>query len=94
MTAQHEAKTTTDHEEIQRWAEKRGGRPATVRGTEERGEHAGVLRIAFTDDEDLETIGWNDFFEKFDEAGLAFLYQERTKDGEESRFFKFVERAR
>ena len=33
-----------------------------------------------------------DFFEKFEEAKLAFLYQEEKKSGEESRFFKFVKR--
>ncbi|HZP66316.1 MAG TPA: hypothetical protein VFB32_08395 [Rudaea sp.] len=92
MTVQHEAHETTDHEEIRRWTEARGGHPATVKGTEERGEHAGVLRIAFTDGDNLEQIDWDDFFEKFDEAHLAFLYQERTKDGKPSRFFKFVER--
>ncbi|HEY9112195.1 MAG TPA: hypothetical protein VIM92_10535 [Rhodanobacteraceae bacterium] len=89
MTA-HDAKTTTDHDEIRRWAEERGGKPASVRGTGD-GE-AGVLRIAFTDNEDLEAIDWDEFFDKFDEADLAFLYQEKTAEGKPSRFFKFVER--
>jgi len=92
MTARHEAHTTADHEQIRRWTDARGGHPATVRGTEHGKEHAGILRIAFTDDEDLEPIDWDEFFDKFDEAKLAFLYQERTKDGDENRFFKFVER--
>jgi hypothetical protein len=63
-----------------------------VKGTEHGGEHAGLLRVAFRDDENLEDIGWDDFFEKFDESKLAFLYQDKTKDGKESRFFKFIER--
>ena len=29
---------------------------------------------------------------KFDEAGLAFLYQDKTADGGTSRFHKFVRR--
>lgn len=87
-----EARQTTDHEEIRRWVEARDGHPATAKDTGQRGEHAGVLRIAFRDDKDLEEIGWEDFFEKFDEEHLAFLYQDRTKDGRPSRFFKFVER--
>jgi hypothetical protein len=90
MTA-HDAKTTTDYGEIRRWAEERGGKPATVRGTGGGGE-AGVLRIAFTDNEDLEAIDWDEFFDKFEEENLAFLYQEKTADGKPSRFFKFVER--
>ncbi|HEY0180420.1 MAG TPA: hypothetical protein VGC30_12440 [Dokdonella sp.] len=92
MTTRHEAKTTTNHDEIRRWAEARGGRPATVKGTEHGGEHAGILRIAFSGDDHLEAIPWDEFFAKFDEANLAFLHQDRTKDGEQSRFFKFVER--
>jgi hypothetical protein len=35
---------------------------------------------------------WEEFFEKFEEAGLAFLYQDTLKSGEQSRFFKFVQR--
>jgi len=92
MTAQSEAKQTTDHNEIRRWAEKHKGRPATVKDTEHGKEHAGILRIAFRDDENLEEISWDDFFDKFDESDLAFLYQDKTKDGHESRFFKFVKR--
>lgn len=88
----HSSKQTTDHDEIRRWVEKRGGRPANVRGTAQRGEEAGLLRIRFRDDEDLEEIGWEEFFDKFDEEKLAFLYQEETAEGGQSRFFKFVER--
>ena len=92
--AEHESKTTTDHEEIRRWAEERDGRPATVKGTESGGEEAGILRIDFPggEEERLEEISWDEFCEKFEHESLAFLYQEQTKDGGESRFFKFVNR--
>lgn len=86
------SKQTTDPDEIRRWAEARGGRPATVSGTEEDGEEAGILRIAFRENESLEIIEWEEFFEKFEEEGLAFLYQEKTSDGSQSRFFKLVQR--
>jgi hypothetical protein len=92
MTSKHESKQTTDHGKIRRWAEIRGGKPATVRGTAEGDDEAGILRIAFSDDEDLEPIEWDEFFDKFEDAGLEFLYQEETADGEPSRFFKFVAR--
>ncbi|HJU26112.1 MAG TPA: hypothetical protein VJ722_05505 [Rhodanobacteraceae bacterium] len=92
MTTSHEARTTTDHDEIRRWAEARGGRPANVAGTETGDEEAGVLRISFDNDPDLEEIGWQEFFDKFDEEDLEFLYQDRTADGGESRFFKLVRR--
>lgn len=87
-----EAEQTTDHEVIRKWAEQRGGKPATVKATEEDG-HAGILRIDFDPpDGRLDRIDWDEFFEKFDEAGIAFLHQDRTKDGNLSRFHKFVRR--
>ena len=88
----HSSKQTTNHDEIRRWVESRGGHPARVRGTAERDEHAGLLRIRFRDDEDLEDVEWDEFFDKFDEEKLAFLYQDQTAEGDKSRFFKFVER--
>jgi hypothetical protein len=89
-----ESKTTTSHGEIQSWVEERGGQPARVRGTE-RGKDAGLLRIdypGFSGEDTLETITWEEFFEAFDKHNLAFLYQETTKDGEQSRFSKFIDR--
>lgn len=91
-----ESEKTTDHETIKKWAEKRGGRPAAVKDTEKEGEDAGILRIHFPkysgSEDSMEEIPWEEFFDKFEEADLAFLYQEKTKDGKESRIFKFVER--
>ena len=86
--------TTIDHDEIRKWAEVRGGKPATVKRTESDGE-AGVLRIDFpgySGAGSLEEISWDEFFKKFDEKNLAFLYQDTTSSGEQSRFFKFVSR--
>ena len=88
-----EGERTTDHKLIKQWVEQRDGRPATVRATEEDG-HAGILRIDFgPKEEGLDEIEWEEFFRKFDESDLAFLYQDRTKDGKLSRFHKFVRRS-
>ena len=90
-----DAKTTTDHDTIRTWAEERDGNPATVRGTEQGGEDAGVLRFDFpggAGEDQLEHISWDEFFQKFDESGLALLYQEEKASGEGSTFFKFVKR--
>jgi hypothetical protein len=87
-----ESKTTTNHDEIRKWAEARDGKPATVKRTEKDGE-AGVLRFNFpgySGENSLEEISWDEFFQKFDEKHLAMLYQDKTSSGEESRFFKFV----
>ena len=92
--AQGDSKRTTDHETIRKWTEERGGVPATIRRTESGGE-PGVLRIHFpgqSDEETFDELSWDEFFEQFEENDLAFLYQEETKEGDESRFFKFVSR--
>lgn len=87
-----DSKTTTDHVVIRRWAEERGGHPATVKATHDD-DDVGIIRIAFDDGkEELETITWDELFQKFEEQKLAFLYQEETKSGGTSRFFKFVKR--
>ncbi|HEY8520674.1 MAG TPA: hypothetical protein VIN61_11385 [Gammaproteobacteria bacterium] len=89
-----DAKRTTDHATIRRWVEARNGRPARVKGTG-GGDDVGLLRIDFpgyAGEQSLEAISWDDFFAKFDEQRLAFLYQERTADGELSTFNKLVHR--
>ncbi|HPL64224.1 MAG TPA: hypothetical protein PK587_10705 [Syntrophales bacterium] len=88
------SKVTTDHQEIRRWVEKRGGKPARVKGTG-RGKDPGLLRIDFPgygEDQDLEEIPWEEFFSKFDENSLGFLHEEKTGEGKISRFNKFVSR--
>ena len=88
-----DSETTTDHKKIRKWADERGGRPATVKATEEDG-HAGILRFDFGEKEAaLDEIDWDEFFRKFDESDLAFLYQDKTKERKVSRFHKFVRRA-
>jgi hypothetical protein len=85
---------TTDHDEIRRWAEERGGRPAGVRGTGDDGD-PGILRIDFpggAGEDDLGPIGWDEWFEKFDEQQLAAVIQDRKADGDDSTFIKLVKR--
>ena len=76
------AKKTTDHEEIRRWVEERGGHPARVKTSGQK-DGGGILRIDFdepggNDDERLERISWDEFFKIFDENELAFLHQDKT----------------
>lgn len=86
-----EVHTTTDHDVIRKWAEKRGGRPAEVEATG-KNDDPGILRIDFPDrgDDDLKEISWDDFFRKFEEKNLALVYQETLKDGNTSRFSKLI----
>jgi hypothetical protein len=92
------SKVITDHEEIRTWVEERGGAPAAVtrtRGGRGRGEGTGILRIdfpGFSGEGSLEPISWDEFFEEFDRAKLAFLCQDSTAGGEPSNFNKLVKR--
>ena len=91
-----ESKVTTNHEEIRRWVEERGGQPAKVKGTERAGESGGgLLRIdypGYGGEESLEKITWEQFFDQFEKNKLAFLYQDTLESGETSRFSKLIER--
>ena len=85
------AKRTTDHDQIRRWVEARGGHPAAVKRTG-RGDDPGILRIdfpGFSGEGTLEAINWDTFFDWFDRNELAFIYQ----DVDSSRFNKLVSRS-
>lgn len=93
MADESESKISTDHETVRKWAEQRGGVPSMVKGTGEKG--VGIIRFDFPPlgtKENLEHISWEEFFKIFESKDLALLYQEKTKEGEESRFNKFVGR--
>jgi hypothetical protein len=74
------AQTTTDHDTIRKWAEKKGGKPAAVDRTHKGGD-VGIIRIMFPDNpqsehDSLVEISWEEFFEQFEESKLALLYEE------------------
>ena len=94
--ADAKTKISTDHDEIRRWTDERGGRPAAVHSTHTK-DDVGIIRIEFPDapnarDENLEEISWDEFFQKFDEANLALAHQEETASGEKSYFYKLIGR--
>lgn len=94
--SRHTSRTTTNHEEIRRWAEERGGRPACVQGTGRKGD-TGMIRLEFPGaprrrDASLQEIDWDEFFQKFDQNNLALVYQDTTARGEHSNFNKIVSR--
>lgn len=83
-----------DHDEIRRWAEERGAKPASVTATS-TDDDVGILRLDFpgyTGEDTLEAIEWDAWLAKFDENELALIVQETTTDGEVSRFNKLVKR--
>lgn len=89
------ANRTTDHQTIQDWVEARGGTPAHVKRTGGKDSDPGILRIDFpgySGGGSLEALDWDTWFDAFEANGLAFLYQEKTADGQQSRFSKLVRR--
>lgn len=72
------AETTTNHDEIRKWAESRGGKPAAVDRTH-KGGGVGIIRIMFpkaqqSEHDALIEISWDEFFGEFEERELALLY--------------------
>jgi len=87
------SKTTTDLNVIKKWAEQRDGKPTKVKGV--GGKDDGIIRINFpgySGEDSLEDISWDEWYKIFQDRKLAFLYQDKTAEGKESRFFKLVER--
>lgn len=74
---------TTDHEEIRAWAAGRGGMPAIIEGTE-----AGLRFDWGEGDMDVMRLSWNEFFDIFEEQGLAFAHIEE----DDSSVYEFVPR--
>lgn len=94
MARNSQATVTTDHETIRRWAEERGGSPASVRGTG-GGDDPGMIRLdfpGFSGADSLQPISWEEWFKAFDENKLALLHQETTAGGERSNFNKLIAR--
>ena len=74
---------TTDHTEIRRWIEERGGKPAI--------SPDGKLGIKFSDTRESD-VAWSTFFEIFENNSQVFVYQGKLSDGSVSSFFKFTDR--
>jgi hypothetical protein len=88
------AQTLTDHRAIQRWAESRKAKPACVKGTGDGGD-VGMIRLDFpgySGADSLQEITWEQWFQQFDQNGLALIVQEETASGEPSNFNKLVKR--
>ena len=83
--------TTTNHDEIKKWVESRGGFPAHVRQTGRKRGDLGVLRIdypGYSGKDTLERVDWDEWFAAFDRNKLAFLHDKKRN----SRFSKLVNR--
>ena len=86
------AHTLTDHETIRRWAEARGVKPSAV-AKPGNPDFEGVdicLAVPGFDDETVEPIAWPEWFRKFDDAELALLIEDASR--QPSTFNKLIRR--
>lgn len=78
---------TTDYDEIRQWADQHNGEPAI---TAEEGNRPGKLKFLFPEEhphERVKSLGWQEFFEDFEEQNLALAF-----DSPDSRAYEFVDR--
>lgn len=84
----------TDHDALREWVEGRGGLPATHLSNR-KGSAAGELDIHFpgVNDEDLQDVDWDTFFEAFDRDHLALLDLSGNPEDEPTLDFRFTSRS-
>lgn len=85
---------TTDHDEIRHWVESVGGRPVQVRLAASTGP-VGVPALDVPGRRtggDVENITWDDWFDEFERAGLALLYEPASVPSAAAPYGKLVPR--
>jgi len=95
MPSKSSSHVLTDHDEIRRWAEERGAKPAAVRNTGNDNDDVGIIRLDFpgySGEGSLQEIEWDEWFESFEDNDLALVVQEKTANGQTSNFNKLVSR--
>jgi len=93
-TQGYKSHVMTEHDEIRKWAEARGGFPAHVTRTGNKHD-MGMIRIdfpGFSGEQSLERISWEQWFEKFEEKNLALVVENQPPEGDKARFNKLISR--
>lgn len=67
-----------------------------MQGTGRAKNDVGVIRLEFggrfSNDDKLEEVSWEDWFEEFEKRKLALVVQDETAEGQKSNFNKLVSR--
>jgi hypothetical protein len=77
---------TIEHTQFIEWAQTRGGRPVVKRPSAE----AALPQICFSQEEG--EVSWDEWMSVFDHGEWAFIYQDRTYEGELSRTCRIIPR--
>ena len=86
-----QGKVTTDHGLIKNWAEARHGCPAVIRKITDAGIDL-VLSFVFPDIDPegiARKLSWDEFFERFDQQHLVFVYDDDDPQQNVRRGFTF-----
>lgn len=85
-----ETRITSDHSKIKQWADDRNAKPACYKCS----SRSSLLLFRFPGEteEAVINLSWEEFFEKFEEHKLAFLYQDMNDRGKKSRFNSFIKK--
>jgi hypothetical protein len=86
-----QGKATTDPVLIKKWAEVRHASPAVVRRFTGDGTEL-ILSFSFSDngaDEVVHSLSWEEFFEKFNQQRLVFVYDDNDLTQNANRYFTF-----
>lgn len=89
---------TQDRQTIIAWIERRSAHAAQVVGSHPDADpdfepSVGALRVGFpgyASNETLEPLSWDAFFERFDERGAVFHYQETDENGNPSNAYQIL----
>ncbi len=90
-------KTTSDHREIRRWAERLGGKPAIMDHPFARADKLGI-RIDFPGEThevlmtETRAASWDEFFKIFEEQQLLLSYEENPTGSDPTEWYRFERR--
>jgi hypothetical protein len=84
--------TTTDPDRIQDWIENHDGKPAIANRGEQGDAELDIKFEEEDDDQDLDVIGWNEFFEIFEQQDTAFAFINNNGEHLNSEKFDFIGR--
>ena len=79
---------TIEHAQIIDWTQSRGGHPAINRVSAE----LVTPIISFTTEANQRAVSWEEWMSVFDKDEWAFIYQDRTPEGELSQMWEIIPR--
>lgn len=91
-TRTDETRTTTDHGTIRNWIESNDLAVARTAETDRSRSDGLTIVTEGRSDDSIKEVTWDEFFETFEDEGLAFTYRTETMGPEEQLYYEFVSR--